>query len=74
MSDGHGHSHDPLVNAVTGAPCKGKRAAAVLYAILNRPETRAVLYRDHPDLMQDAIFALAPFDHAKLKEIIDRGL
>lgn len=61
-----GGTRDPLVNAVTGAPCKGKLAAAALAAIVHDPEVRAVLALRFPHLFARAESALAPFDLNKL--------
>lgn len=65
MSLGHDH-HDPLVNAATGAPCKGKLAAAALAALVHDPEVRAVLALRFPHLFARAESALQPFDLQKL--------
>ena len=70
MSAGSTHSHDPLVNAQTGAPCKGKQAAAALAAIVHDPEARAVLALRFPQLFARAESALAPFDLSKLFSLV----
>lgn len=75
MSHGSTHSHDPaLVNATTGAPCKGKQAAAALAALVHDPEARAVLALRFPQLFARAESALAPFDLQKLFAVIPHGL
>lgn len=58
---------DPaLVNAQTGKPCKGKRAAQALARVMNRNDVRDLLADEAPELLALADEALAPFDLARL--------
>lgn len=53
--------NDPLVNAVTGAPCKGKLAARALAVLVLDPRLSSVLRAHDPMALAQAETALAPF-------------
>lgn len=58
---------DPTINATTGKPCRGKRAALALAKIMAHPQLPGLLLLVDAELYAEAVVAAAPF-HASNKE------